>query len=91
MRSAIHTGLGVERFLDQHHRDVAHDRVEAPAARAAKTVLDDRLLVAELVAVAVGDLAPPLVRERHELDLFLADRAGEDFQKLRIYCHGAVV
>src|SRR6476659_5721173 len=65
----------VERFVDEHDRDIADDRVDAVAFHALQSLLDDRLLAAELLAVFVAHRRAPSVRQRDELHLFLAERA----------------
>ena len=78
----------IKRFINEHHGDVADDRVDAPAFDALQSLLDDRLLAAELVAEFVADGGAPGIRERNELDLFLADRTRQDFQQFLVDSHG---
>ena len=48
-----------ERFVDEHHRDVADDRVDAVALHALQALLDDQLFAAQLVAELVAHRGPP--------------------------------
>ena len=87
VRSPQHSAL-LERFVDEHHRDIAHDRVDAAALDAPQTVFDHRLLAAELIAELVAHRGAPALRERHSLHFLLADGAGEDLEKFGIDRHG---
>src|SRR5436305_5971641 len=77
----------LECLVHQHHRDVAHDRVDAVALDALQPLLDDRLLAAELLAELVAQGGAPPGRQRHRPHLFLAERARQDFEQLGVDGH----
>ena len=94
VRSPQHSAL-LERFVDEHHRDIAHDRVDAAALDAPQTVFDHRLLEVAVRSHVIGEHAElvahrgaPALRERHSLHFLLADGAGEDLEKFGIDRHG---
>src|SRR5437868_9911191 len=74
----------LESFFDEHDRDVADNRIDAMALHAAKPLLNDGLLAAELVAELIAHGGALTVRQRDLLHLFLVERAREDFQKLGV-------
>src|SRR5206468_430533 len=72
----------LERLIHEHHRDVAHDRVDPVALDALQALLDDRLLAAELLAELVAHGGAALRGERHHAHLFLAERTRQNLQQL---------
>ena len=78
-----------EGFVDQHDRDVAHDRIDAVTLGALKSLLDHRLLAAELVTELVAHGGASCLRKRYQFDLDLAEGTGQDLEKFRVNCHAA--
>ena len=86
-RGGSNSGLG-DGFFDEHHGDVADDRIDPTAADAPQAFFDDGLFAAELVAVAIAQLGAAGLVERDDFDLVFTERAGENLEKLRIDRHG---
>src|SRR5262245_29185442 len=74
-------------FVDQHHRDVGHDRIDEIGLLRVEPLRDDGLLVAELLAVLLDEGLARRLLQLHELEGPLGLRADEDGEQLRIDGH----
>src|ERR1051326_7716371 len=81
----------LEGLVHEHHRDVAHDRVDAVALDALQALLDDRLLAAELLAELVAHGGAPRGAQRDHAHLFLAERARQNLEQFSVNGHGGEV
>src|SRR6185503_4333188 len=76
-----------QRLVDEHDRDVGDDRVDEARVGAVEGLRDHRLLVAEVLAVLVGDRLAQLGGQVDELRGALALRADEDLEQLGVDGH----
>src|SRR5687768_9122106 len=79
----------LEGFVNQHHRNVADDRVDATAFDALQSLLDHRFFSAELVAVLIAHFGLALLRKRHRFHFLFADGTGQDFEQFCVYSHAS--
>src|SRR5262245_55483690 len=76
-----------KRLVDQHHRDVRHDRIHEVGLPRVETLRDDRLLVTKLLPVFFDERLARRFLQLHELQRALGLRANQNRQKLGVDGH----